>query len=276
MPTTYTSQLRLTLQDVGENPDTWGLILNSSVFELLEDAISGLVSVSVTASDATLTANNGASDQSRNMILRVTGNAGVARNVIVPSISKIYVAIDRANGTTPVTVKTATGTGALLIKDQPMLLFVDTNLDQVVPLANVATATLADNATLFDSLASSAFAQLDIANNFSKAQATTVFSLSDAATIAINATQSCRFRVVLGGNRTLGNPSGTLNGVDFSVQVVQDGTGGRTLAYASKYVWPGGSTPTITPTANRSDLITFSYDITSDKYLGSIIQNYAI
>jgi hypothetical protein len=70
-------------------------------------------------------------------------------------------------------------------------------------------------------------------------------------------TVSNNFTVTLGGNRTLGNPSGAVAGQSGSIFVVQDGTGSRTLAYSSYWKWPNGTAPTLSTAASAVDRIDF-------------------
>lgn len=60
-----------------------------------------------------------------------------------------------------------------------------------------------------------------------------VVTLTDAATISMDASAGTHFRVTLGGNRTLGVPSNPVDGQRIVLEVVQDSTGSRTLAFAS-------------------------------------------
>lgn len=265
MPSTYSDLLRLEIQAPGENDDTWGDKINV-VFQLLENAISKRQAVTLAASDVTLTTNNGADDQARSLCLALDGSLTANVNVIVPSKSKLYVVTNDTTGAFTVTIKTSAGTGVVIAQGERALVYCDgTNVVGVTPaVASLVTAL------------TGTFALLGAAQSFTKAQAATVVTLTDAATVAVDASLSNKFRLVLGGNRTLGNPTGVLNGQDFSILVVQDGTGSRTLAYASNYRWPGGTAPTLTTTAGRADLLTFTYDSVSGTYLGSIIQNYAI
>lgn len=76
MPSTYSPNLRLTYQAVGENLNTWGVILNANVFQLIEDAISTRVAL-VLAGNVTLSVANGVTDQARCAFLDVTGTAGI-------------------------------------------------------------------------------------------------------------------------------------------------------------------------------------------------------
>jgi len=92
MPSTYSPNLRITLQASGENANTWGDITNTNLGTLIEQAIAGYQAISVAAGDVTLTALDGLSDQSRNAILQFTGTPGVARSVYCPAgVTKIYV-----------------------------------------------------------------------------------------------------------------------------------------------------------------------------------------
>jgi hypothetical protein len=105
------------------------------------------------------------------------------------------------------------------------------------------------------SLASANPAFLDVNQAWTKGQAVTPFALTDAATIAVDASQSNGFTVTLGGNRTLGNPSNTKAGQWYNFALTQDGTGSRTLAYGSDYKFAGGTAPTLTTTAAAVDIL---------------------
>jgi hypothetical protein len=45
MPSTYTSRIRLEKQADGENPNSWGDILNQNVIDLLDDAVGSYVTI---------------------------------------------------------------------------------------------------------------------------------------------------------------------------------------------------------------------------------------
>ena len=110
-------------------------------------------------------------------------------------------------------------------------------------------------------------ALLDQANVFTKAQTVTPVALTDAASIATDASLSNTFTVTLGGNRTLANPTNMTNGAIYTWRVRQDGTGSRTLAYGSKFKWPGGLAPTLTTTASATDFISGQYFSDTDTLL---------
>ena len=78
-----------------------------------------------------------------------------------------------------------------------------------------------------------------------------------AATIAVDMSTSCNFTVTLGGNRTLGNPTGMVTGQTGSIFIVQDGAGGRTLAYSSNWDFPNGTAPTLSTAAGTVDRLDY-------------------
>lgn len=57
--------------------------------------------------------------------------------------------------------------------------------------------------------------------------------LADTATIATNAALGNHFRVTLGGDRTLAAPTNAADGQKILWEVIQDGTGNRTLTLAT-------------------------------------------
>lgn len=83
MPSSYTARNRLTKQATGENTNTWGLILNSGVFDLLDFLADGLVTIT---GNIALSTANGASDQARARFLNITAPAVVT----IPSVEKWY------------------------------------------------------------------------------------------------------------------------------------------------------------------------------------------
>jgi len=94
MASTYTTNLRLTKQGDGDNPNTWGQVLNDGVISLLDDAIAGYTQVCIgTATTVTLTENQGTGDQSRSAILELKGSVGGTQSnitILIPNNSKTY------------------------------------------------------------------------------------------------------------------------------------------------------------------------------------------
>jgi hypothetical protein len=93
MVASYTDRLRITKQGDNDNPNTWGDVLNGQVFELMEEAIAGVIEVDMTGASSVniaTTVNNGASDVARNAVLELTGVIGASIDLIVPSVEKTY------------------------------------------------------------------------------------------------------------------------------------------------------------------------------------------
>mgnify|MGYP001190359237 CR=1 FL=1 len=107
MPSTWSLRFRLNYQAPGENLNTWGVILNNQVFQLLEDAIAKRVAFSLSGSK-TLTTANGADDEARCAYLDIT--SGTGGTITAPSLEKWYIV--RNGGTGNVVLTTGAGTTA--------------------------------------------------------------------------------------------------------------------------------------------------------------------
>ena len=126
MASTYSPNLRLELIGTGEQQGTWGATTNTNLGTLLEEAIGGYAAITVSdAGDTTLTTANGATDQSRNMTLNLTGTITAARNVICPAIEKVYIVKNATTGGFAVTFKVSGQTGVSIPNGQTVLIFVD-------------------------------------------------------------------------------------------------------------------------------------------------------
>lgn len=111
--------------------------------------------------------------------------------------------------------------------------------------------------------ATAIMARLNLAQSWSAAQYVATVALTDAANIATNAALGNVFRVVLGGNRTLDNPTNLGNGQTLIWHIKQDATGGRTLAFGSKFEAKGSAV--LSTTANAVDILSGTYNSTDDK-----------
>ncbi len=99
---------------------------------------------------------------------------------------------------------------------------------------------------------------------------TTIVTLTDAATIAVDCARLPMrggiLRVTLGGNRTLGNPTNMTDGQSWMLEIHQDGSGSKTLAYDTKYAFSTDlASPTLTTGANKVDLQQHIYNAAADK-----------
>lgn len=136
-----------------------------------------------------------------------------------------------------------------------------------------AGPTAARTVTLPD--ASVTLAALSVAQAWTAAQYVTPVALTDGANIAVNAALSNNFTVVLGGNRTLDNPTNPQPGQVINIRIRQDATGSRTLTFGSAYLFPGGVDPTLSTAANAVDLLSGIYDGTLSAWLCNVSKAYA-
>lgn len=91
MASTYSPSLRIELIGPGEQAGTWNTTTNTNLGTLLETAIAGNVTVSVTSANQALTANNGASDQARQAMITLTTTTSAAFNIYAPPQPKEYI-----------------------------------------------------------------------------------------------------------------------------------------------------------------------------------------
>ena len=102
------------------------------------------------------------------------------------------------------------------------------------------------------------FVTTDAAHTFSKTQSGAVDSVTvAAANVQLNFANTNNFNLTLNINTHLNLPSNPTVGQAGTIVVKQDGTGSRTLSYASSWEFPGGTAPTLTTAANAEDRIDY-------------------
>lgn len=110
MANTYRSLLRTIDQVSSENPGTWGDYLDTN-FTLLEQAIAGETVITTTGGTTILSTANGAEDEQRRAIIRVTGALTSAAVLQVPATNKVYDVVNETTGNYTVNLRTSTQTG---------------------------------------------------------------------------------------------------------------------------------------------------------------------
>lgn len=147
MASTYSPNLRLELIGTGEQQGTWGATTNTNLGTLIEEAIGGYVSVTVSdVGDTTLTTNNGSADQARNAVINLTGTISAARNVICPAIEKVYIVRNATTGGFAVTFKVSGQTGVSIPNGSTYLLYV--NGTDAVAVTGSMAAQFANNVSI--------------------------------------------------------------------------------------------------------------------------------
>ena len=109
MPSTYSPDLRIELIANGEQSGTWGSTTNNNLGALIEDAIAGAVTVSVTTANQALTVLNGAVDQARNAAIVLTTTTAADFAVYVPPVTKLYVISNTSAYTATIYCSTVAG-----------------------------------------------------------------------------------------------------------------------------------------------------------------------
>lgn len=94
--------------------------------------------------------------------------------------------------------------------------------------------------------------------------------LTYAATVAVNWSKGAAQKITLTGNVTFTFAS-PVAGTHYLLELTQDSTGSRTVTWPT-IRWQGGTAPTLTTTAAKTDLIVLIYDGTS--YFGQAALNF--
>jgi len=109
--TTFSTSLKLELPGDGQQTGVWGQTTNRNLGTLLEQAITGVQSITMLDANYTLTDLNGTSDEARNAVIIVNGTNTATRDVIAPNVNKLYAIYNNTIGGQAVRIIGATGTG---------------------------------------------------------------------------------------------------------------------------------------------------------------------
>ena len=93
--------------------------------------------------------------------------------------------------------------------------------------------------------------------NWTGSQRGAINALTSASTITIDMNAGNNHSVTLGHNTTFANPTNQTAGQAGSIFITQDGTGSRTAAWGSNFLWKGGTVPTLSTTAAAVDRIDY-------------------
>ena len=308
MPSTYTTNLRLTKQADGENPNSWGEILNEQVISLVDQAVAGYTSISVgTTATVTLTNNQGSGDQSRSAILEFKGSVGGSHSnidVLIPNNSKVYIvknSVSYTSADNSIVLKVAGNTG-VTVPSGTMALYVTNGVTtQAVENINTTFSSLTvTGAARFDSTVTVSGAT-DFKTNvsvggtavvggaaqfastvtvsgkgkFMTGALTPIVTLTDAASVVTDLNTGNVFYVTLAGNRTLAAPTETTTNIGAvgQIYIQQDGTGSRTLSYNTVFQFPGASVPVLSTAANAVDALFYAVRTTT-KVDAILVKNF--
>ena len=290
MASTYTSRIRLNKQGDGDNPNSWGTVLNDGVISLVDDAIAAYTTISIgSAATVTLSAVNGGSDTARSAFLEVKGSVGGTNTTItleIPSNSKSYVINNKVSANTTasdiVKIKTASGQGydipfgavGLVICDGTSVFATNTkglgfgtaaSADIGTGGENVAKVSVADLRYVRTSVTTDTTIRGNITYEAGALKIGTsaraynpIVTVTDAACISVNFALGNNFLVTLAGNRTLKAPANCTAGQTGNFYVIQDSTGSRTLSYNTAWQFVSAAAPTLSTGASDVDILVYS------------------
>lgn len=139
---TYSSSLKLTLLADGEQPGTWGQTQNNNLGTLLEQAITGVRTVTMLDQDYVLSSLNGASDEARNAVIIAVGNNSAVRKIVAPKVQKLYTIVNNTSGGKAITVGASTGSYVTIPNGYTNLVYCDgANFYPGVTIPQGGTAT---------------------------------------------------------------------------------------------------------------------------------------
>ena len=282
--------IKMTLQELNENPDSWGSVLNVSALELLEDAIAGTGNAEVTSGNVALDDTaGGPSDAAsppsqRWMIINITGSPGAPREVTTPPRSKIYLVVNNTTGGQTITFKTTSGAGVEIPAASAVWVYCDTTdiLASTVETAiNATLAATATNALSLGGILAADYGPLDVPNIWTKAQATEqkgdlLVAGGGPYTLDIDADLSNSFYHLTTQTFTLTAPTNGDPGNRFSLIIEQGGGGGHTINYVSNtFQFAGGVGPTLSTVVGEIDYFAFELTTTSvgDRWIGGLIKD---
>jgi len=306
MASTYTTNLRLTKQADGENPNSWGAILNDGVISLVDDAIAGYTTVVIgSAATVTLSENQGSGDQSRSAIIEFKGTVGGSHdtiNILIPNNSKTYIiknSVSYNDSTDAIVLKVAGNTG-VTITDDSTAMYV-TNGTTVLPVAQTTFTNITASGNLDVSGNASVSGAVRVGGTLTVAGATSIggaatfsstvtvsgkgkfmtgafapiVTLADATSVVPDLNTSNVFAVTLAGNRTLAAPTNTSTNIGATghIFIVQDATGDRTLSYNAAYQFPSGTVPVLTSASGAVDVLFYAVRTTA-KVDSILVKNF--
>jgi len=108
MSSQYTTSLKIQEIGNGEQSGIWGSTTNTN-WQLIEQAVAGVQTITMSNSNYTLSNLNGLLDEARNMVLVVTGTNNTTYQVIAPLVSKMYVVTNNTTGGNSITIGASTG-----------------------------------------------------------------------------------------------------------------------------------------------------------------------
>ena len=109
MASTFSPSLRIELIGNGDQSGVWGQTTNSNLGTIIEQAITGVESITMVNTDYILSNFNGVSDEARNAVLIVGGTNSAVRKVVAPLTNKTYTVKNETVGGFAINIGGSTG-----------------------------------------------------------------------------------------------------------------------------------------------------------------------
>jgi len=223
---------------------------------------TSLIFTDDTGADTTLgAAGGGISNVVEDTTPQLGGHLDVNGQVIGDGTRELLTFVEDASAVNHLQVENqATGSGPILRSTGD-----DTNVDLVIETKGTGSIQLGDTVT-------NRFIAKDYAHE------TDTPSIS-SGTLTLNYENGPDFDVILDANVTtitLSNWPASGNLGRMTVQLTQDATGSRTVAFPAGWNWPGGTAPTITSAANATDaIVVWTRDAGTTVYAATVGQNFS-
>ena len=108
MASTYTTSLKIQEIGNGEESGIWGTTTNTN-WTLIEQAVAGVQTITMSNANYTLTNLNGVLDEARNAVIVVNGTNSDVYQVIAPLVTKTFIVSNQTSGGNSITIGGASG-----------------------------------------------------------------------------------------------------------------------------------------------------------------------
>jgi len=231
MASTYTTSLKIQEIGNGEQSGSWGTTTNTN-WTLIEQAVAGVQTITMSNANYTLTNLNGVSDEARNMVLVVQGtNSGIYQIVAPLNQPKMYVISNQTSGGYAITIGASTGS--------------------VVTIPNGVTAQVYTDGTNFYSAQTGSAGNFNVNGTLTASGIADVGNLSVSGNGAVTGNLSVTGTTTLSGTATAPTPSSSDNSTNIAttafVQTKVGTLGTMATQNANAVAITGGSIQNVYP-----------------------------